>query len=190
MIERFKNSRLAKIILGMTMLGILVPASASAIQLPNVAKNLPTHTFAATSLADKCTNGFLGLEPWFKFLPDADFNDGSAAENPGLSAKDASHAKCDVRCFNLWQQNAPNQCGKKDSDMPLVLVAIVDDLLRIAGIVTIGFVLYGAIQYVTSQGDSQSTARAQGTIINALIGMAIAMISVLVVSYIGNSLSK
>jgi len=52
-----------------------------------------------------------------------------------------------------------------------------------------GFLLiYGAIQYITSQGEPEKTAKAQSTIIDALIGLVIALISVGVVSFLGKQL--
>lgn len=74
------------------------------------------------------------------------------------------------------------------SGIPAVLLAVVDDLLRIAGLVAVGFVIYGAIQYLTSQGDPGQTSKAQSTIISALIGLAIALVAVVFVSYLGNHL--
>lgn len=74
------------------------------------------------------------------------------------------------------------------SDVPLVLLVIIDDLLRIAALVTIGFVLYGSIRYITSQGNPENTASAQSTIINALVGLVIAIIAIGFVSFISSQL--
>jgi hypothetical protein len=108
--------------------------------------------------AANCEKPFFGLVPWYHYL----------YVDPGT---------CEIPNFNFL-----------GGDIPLVLLAIIDDLLRIAGIVAIAFVLYGAIQYIASQGSPEATAKAQGTIINALIGMAVAMVSVAFVSFLGNQL--
>jgi len=71
-------------------------------------------------------------------------------------------------------------------DLPLVGLAIVDMLLRIAGLVTVGYIVYGGIQYVVSQGESDRTAKAQGTIVNAFIGLLITIVAIGVVSFVGN----
>ncbi len=63
-----------------------------------------------------------------------------------------------------------------------------EDLLRIAGIVTAFFIIYGGVRYVTSQGEPENTKAARSTIINALIGAAIAMIAAVLVSFIGSKL--
>lgn len=121
------------------------------------------HLFAAECGA----KGFLGLKPWYVYI------------------NDSNHFKgCDLRNFTLLPG------GDHASDVPLVLLAIVDDLLRIAGMVAVAFVLVGAIKYVTSQGSPEDTASAQSTIINALIGLVIAVVAVAFVSFLGNRLGS
>ena len=82
-------------------------------------------------------------------------------------------------------------CGRDfliPEDIPLVLLALVEILLRVAGLVAIGFVVFGAVKYVVSQGEPDKTADAKGTIINALAGMVIATLSVAIVTFMGNRL--
>ena len=70
----------------------------------------------------------------------------------------------------------------------LIGLAILDDLIRIAALVAVGFVIYGGIQYVTSQGSPDQTKQAQQTIINALIGLVLAILASSIVAFIGNRL--
>jgi hypothetical protein len=113
--------------------------------------------------AAHCKNGFFGLKPWFEYLK-------------------LNH-DCEIVGFNILPG------GGEPSDIPLILLAVVDDLLRIAGIIAVGFVIYGAFQYVASQGSPEATARAQGTVINALLGLAVAIAAVATVSFIGSRLN-
>jgi hypothetical protein len=108
--------------------------------------------------AANCEQPFFGLVPWYHYL-------------------NVNAGNCEVQNFNFL-----------GGDVALVLLAIVDDLLRVAGIVAIAFVVYGAIQYIASQGSPEATAKAQTTIINALIGMAIAITAIAFVSFLGNKL--
>lgn len=71
------------------------------------------------------------------------------------------------------------------ADIPLVMLAIVEILLRVAGIVAIVYVVYGGVQYVVSQGEPDKVSKAKGTIINALAGMIIATLAVAFVSFLG-----
>lgn len=51
------------------------------------------------------------------------------------------------------------------------------------------FVIVGAAKYITSQGEPDRAKQARDSIINALIGLAIAIVAAGVVSFIGNKLS-
>lgn len=133
-------------------------------------------TSSSTVFADQaqtnvknCGHSFFGLEPWFQYM-----------------GNELDPTTCDVKCFNFTDQSVKNDCGQTASDVPAILLAIIDDLLRIAGLAAVGFVFYGAFKYVGSQGNPETTAQAQSTIINALIGVAIASIAVLVVNFIGS----
>ncbi|MGF7229097.1 MAG: hypothetical protein ACQR33_03870 [Candidatus Saccharibacteria bacterium] len=122
---------------------------------------IPQH-FAAASAA--CTkNGFFGLYHWYQYLNVQQVNIGGTTS-------------CQVVNFAF------------PGDITLVVLAILDDMLRIAGMVAVGFVMYGAIQYITSQGEPDGIKKAQQTILNALIGMVIAIASTAIVAFIGNSL--
>ncbi len=128
------------------------------------------NTFYLLAVA-KCQNGggFFGLLPWYHYLADGNFYHDDAN----------GHSMCDFKHFTFLPGSS------NTSDIPLVLLAIVDDLLRIAAIVTLAFVMYGAFKYVASQGDPEGTAQAQKTVINSLIGVALAMTAVAIVSFMG-----
>ena len=118
-------------------------------------------TFFAAVPAN-CKHQFFGLVPWYQYLN--------------------VNSNCDITNFTIFPSNAGH------SDVPLVLVAIVDDLLRVAGIVAVAYVIVGAIKLITSQGNPEDMSRAQGTVINALIGLAIAIVAVGFVSFLGSKL--
>ena len=105
-------------------------------------------------------SNFLGLVPWYKYLE--------------VGPKDGN--PCAVLNFQVLGSG---------SDIPLLLLALVDNLLRIAGLIAVIFVIYGGIMYATSQGSPDQTAKAQTTIISALAGLVIAIIAVTFVSFIG-----
>lgn len=132
----------------------------------------------AQARVSSCKKDFFGLEPWYQYL--------------GVELN--SNGSCEFKCFNIFSPGTgvgqqANKCGQNSSsDIPLILLAVIDDLLRIAGITAVAFVIYGAFEYVGSQGNSEVTAKAQSMIINALIGLAIATIAVVVVNFIGNNI--
>ncbi|HEY1835812.1 MAG TPA: hypothetical protein VGG13_03245 [Candidatus Saccharimonadales bacterium] len=73
-------------------------------------------------------------------------------------------------------------------DFLLILLALIDIGLHIAGLVAIGFVIYGGIQFVTSRGEPDQAAKARSTVIDALVGLMLALVSVGIVSFLGNRL--
>ncbi len=74
------------------------------------------------------------------------------------------------------------------SDIILVVLALIEILLRISALVAVGYVVFGGVKYVVSQGDSSKVGEAKGTIINALAGLLISTFSVAIVSFLGNRL--
>jgi ABC-type Fe3+ transport system permease subunit len=114
-------------------------------------------------LAAGCTpkgGAFLGFPTWYKYLG------GTTSPN---GAGNASICLPKVGAL---------------SDVWLIVAAIIEILLRLAGFAAIAFVIYGGIQYVTSQGEPDKASRARSTLINALTGLVIAISSTILVTYI------
>lgn len=129
-----------------------------------------------TIFSDACTGAISTAErifllpPWYRYLVGTKF----MVDENGVCA--FTPANLDVRDWT--------------SVITLVALAIIDILLRLAGIVAIAFVFYGGVKYVTSQGEPASTKQALQTIINALIGLAISLVAVALVAFIGSKLGK
>jgi hypothetical protein len=113
---------------------------------------------SATSTNIPCNGGgsFLGLPNWYEYICDS------------------GH---DLRL--IGDASGP-------SDLPLVGLAVMEILLRIVGFVSLGYMIFGSVKYVVSQGEPNKVSEAKGTIINALIGLIIASLAVALVSFIGN----
>lgn len=116
--------------------------------------------------AGACVSGapgyhtFLGLLPWYEYI---NLNSNCAF--------DPSHP------FILLGSS---------SSLLLIFLAIVDDLLRIAGMLAVFFLIYTGVKYIMSQGVPDAAAKARTTGINALVGLAITMVAVSFVSFLGN----
>ncbi len=113
----------------------------------------------ATTVCDPKTGapGFFGLPRWYDYLP------GQIDELTG---------KC------LPKINSIN-------DFWAIALAIVDILLRVGGLIAVGYVIYGGFLYMISQGEAERTAQAKNTILNALIGTVIVIIAIVAVNFIG-----
>ncbi len=104
----------------------------------------------------KDAHTFFGLTPWYRYLP----------------GQTDAFGKC-VATLRDW------------NDLWLIGLAIMDSLLKVAGMVAIGFVIFGGFQYMTSSGEPDKTKKAKDTILNALIGLVIAILATALVSFIG-----
>jgi len=76
----------------------------------------------------------------------------------------------------------------KLTDVWLILLPLLEDAIKIAGYTAAGFVLWGGIKYIKSQGDPGQLNEARQIIYNALFGLVLAMISVAIVNFIAGAL--
>jgi TRAP-type C4-dicarboxylate transport system permease small subunit len=113
---------------------------------------------------DPCTltkgAGGLFLPTWYKYL-----------------AGEQDHTG---RC--IVDANMPDDIGR-------ILLAIVDILLRLGGLVAVIFVMYGGYKYITSQGEPEQTKSARQTITNALIGLMLCVTAIAIVAFVGQELT-
>lgn len=73
-------------------------------------------------------------------------------------------------------------------DIVLILLAVFEILLRIAGMLAVIFIIYGGFLYLTSAGEPDKAKNGRTTIINALVGLVLAMSATVIVSIIGRAL--
>lgn len=125
------------------------------------------HTLAA-HFAAACNNNqsFLGLWPWYHYL--------SLQQQGSICAVNINSS----------------QILGNHSFILLILLALVDDLLRVIGFLAVIYVIFAGIKYTMSQGSPDEVAKSQSTIINALAGLAISLISIRFVSFLGNQFSS
>lgn len=91
--------------------------------------------------------------------------------------------------LDLRVNNITNTCDITNFKVPGSFIniglAILDMALHLAGLVAVGFVIYGGIQLITSRGEPDGMVQARQTIVNALVGLAITLIAVAVVGFLG-----
>ncbi len=66
--------------------------------------------------------------------------------------------------------------------------AVIEIVLRLGAIAAIGFIIFGGFRFVTSMGDPEGIKNARNTIINAVIGLALMILSTTIVSFIAGRL--
>lgn len=106
-------------------------------------------------------NTFFFLPPWWKYLPAEKFGDG-----------------CSISSFSF------------PGDFLAIGLAIIDMLLRVAGLVAIVSIIIAGVAYITAAGTVEKTASARRRIYNSLIGLAVVAVASGFVAFIGNTLVK
>ena len=152
--------------------GKCVPAAAGSAPV-----TYPDHP--STKCSEKPT--FFGLVPWYQYLTLTSDGEGGCKITNFDSTETTDSKGNTVEQDHVLGRTSP---------ILLIILAILDDLLRVAGLVAVGFVIFGGFEYMTSQGSPDSTKKAQQTIINALVGLVIALIAVGLVSYLGHTLGS
>jgi FtsH-binding integral membrane protein len=66
---------------------------------------------------------------------------------------------------------------------------VIEILLRVAGIFAVVFIMYGGFQYLTSQAEPDKVNKAKHTIINALVGLIIAILASVIINFIARSIT-
>jgi ABC-type Fe3+ transport system permease subunit len=113
------------------------------------------------NFAATCSGGgFFGFPTWYKYL---------------TTTTDAATGACTVRLSGV-------------NDIWLIVAAIIEILLRVAGIMAVAFVIFGGFQYVTSQSEPDALAKARQTIVNALIGLVLAILATTIVNFVAGSI--
>jgi hypothetical protein len=127
-----------------------------------VALLAPAILLSATALAAPCQPGssLLGLPTWYKYL------DGQLVMEEATGVQICQPAL-----------NGANDIWK-------IVAAALEILLRVGSLIAIGFVVYGGVTYILSQGAPDKTKQALQTIINALVGLVISIIAAALVGFI------
>ena len=146
----------------LTMVAVLIALSGV------MAVAVPATALAAGAACDKPK--LMGIfVPWYEYLE---------------LGPDPVTGDCSVLNFKILPG------GGETSSLPLIGLAVVDDLLRLAGVMSVIFIIVGGVQYATSQGEPDQANKARSTIIQALAGLIIAMFAVAFVSFLGKALTS
>lgn len=133
----------------------------------------------STVPTDSCHHGLLGIPRWYDYLDLGNKNgDPCAIVGPG-------HTKTGDPCKPTDSSGCEFDWGRA---LPRVALAVVNILLRVAGLIAVGFTIYGGFRYILSQGEPEATKKAKGTIISASVGLVITMSASLAVGFVGGLL--
>lgn len=97
-----------------------------------------------------------------------------AAFAPALAHADSKTQVCD----------AIGGCQGGGSDISNVIKTVINIMSAIGGIIAVIMIIIGGIRYITSSGDSNSTASARNTIIYALVGLVVVAFAQVIVQFV------
>lgn len=148
---------------GVVLFSALLAVVAFISSAPNVSAEVPAPK------QDNCHKSLMGIPTWYEYLNIGD--DG----------------KGDTCAILPFPGDTEFDWGKA---LPRVGLAVVNIMLRVAAFVAVGFTIYGGFKYILSQGEPEATKKAKGTIVNASIGLVIAMFSSIIVGFVGGIIWK
>jgi hypothetical protein len=94
----------------------------------------------------------------------------------------AAHA---VNVFDQCKNNSTAAVCKSTSDNATSMAkTVVNLLLTVLGIISVIMIVIGGIRYTTSGGDSAGLKNARDTIIYAVVGLVIAILSFSIVNFV------
>ncbi|MBQ3464623.1 hypothetical protein IJH15_00135 [Candidatus Saccharibacteria bacterium] len=80
---------------------------------------------------------------------------------------------------------AANGCkGTKAPKLENTIINIIEAIIAVLGVVAVIFIIIGGIQYMTSTGDPGKVKKAKDTILYALIGLAVCVLSFAIVNFV------
>lgn len=115
-----------------------------------------TSTGAAAN-ADKCGAPILGVRPWYYGLTDADCNIKGPADQDGLSTF-------------IWA----------------IVLNVIDAVLTIVAYIAVALIIYGGFLFMTGGGVATQIEKGRKTVMNAVIGLVLAMGSIGLVRFVFN----
>ncbi len=71
-----------------------------------------------------------------------------------------------------------------EEDFLTVVVELLNLAIKFVGILAVAFLIWGGIKYIISGGDESKTEEANKTIINALVGLGIVLLSGVIVNFV------
>jgi len=128
---------------------------------------IPTLNFLNNfALTCSKSGGLLGFPTWYKYL------DGTVISQQIKDGKSVQICQPMLRSI---------------ADIWLIVAAVIEMLLRVGTLISIGFIVWGGIQLITSQGEPGSVKSARETIQNAIIGLVITILATVFVGFIAGN---
>jgi hypothetical protein len=106
---------------------------------------------------------------------------------PALASAQVNELKCGANSA------ATGSCTSAPKNQPSInetIARVINLLSSLVAVVAVIVIIIAGFRYITSGGDSNKTASARGMIINALIGLVIAVFAQVIVKFVLRSVQK
>ncbi|MEX0668676.1 MAG: pilin [Candidatus Saccharimonadales bacterium] len=104
------------------------------------------------------------------------------------SSHDICQSSSNILAFPNWYRGL--RCDNDSpaltefADIWIILGNVIEIGLRVAALVAVGFIIYGGIRYIMSQGNPDALTAAKKTVTNAVIGLLLAILATTIVGFI------
>ncbi|MDB4939779.1 MAG: hypothetical protein JWO40_204 [Candidatus Doudnabacteria bacterium] len=99
----------------------------------------------------------------------------------------ASVARADIPQPDCRQLNGIN-CTN-NVDITGIILVVLRYVIGLAGLIALVFLVFGGFRYITSAGNEETAGKGRKTILNALIGLAIVILSYVIISVVSKTTS-
>lgn len=120
-------------------------------------------TSANSGESDPCNSSFLGFPTWYR----------------GLVNKNSGN--CEVQMLGSGTDGLSKSVWK-------IVLNVIEAAMMLVGYLSVIFIIYGGILFVTSAGSADGVKKAKSSITNAVIGLVISIVAIAVVEFIFNQL--
>lgn len=79
--------------------------------------------------------------------------------------------------------SVPN-VGLPTAPLEQLILNIINTALILAGVIALGFLVYGGFRYITSRGDEGEVQEAKNTIVYAVVGLVVLGIAAAIVNFV------
>ena len=90
---------------------------------------------------------------------------------------------------SAWNDSGGSTAGTKDLAKD-VATPIINNLFFFAGVLAVGMLVYSGLRYITAHGDKTQIESAKNTMIYAIVGLVVVMLSYAVVNFITGVFAK
>lgn len=92
----------------------------------------------------------------------------------------------------LWEEIKPPsipEMAASDQEPGVLIANVVTWIMGFIGAIAVGFIVFGAIRYITSAGNEKMVEEAKKIILYAIIGFVIAILAVVIVQVVGREMA-